>query len=85
MIRYTVEIQAGNEDETIWQAVAPADVIEANDDDSADDVAWFIGRNQTIADGEHWRVVVWRGEYDPTGGDVHRDPDTEVYADTYHR
>jgi hypothetical protein len=61
MTTYTVEIQAGNEDGTIWQALAPAENVEAIGDESAEDVAVWTAKNQTVADGGNWRVMVWDG------------------------
>lgn len=58
MAQYTVKIEASNEDGTIWQAVHPAETVEAA---SARTAARDTAINQTIVDGGKWRVVVWEG------------------------
>lgn len=64
MAAYTIEIQAGNEDGTIWQALHPAENTEG---DSAETVAVDVALHQTIAEGESWRVCVWEGFDADTG------------------
>lgn len=60
---YTVEIQAGNDDGTIWQAMEPAETVM--DSGSAEQVALDTIGNQTILDltegGGPWRIAVWNG------------------------
>jgi hypothetical protein len=73
---YTVEIQAfgglagGAASETlspdmpIWQAMHPAETVEA---DSADEAARDGALNQNMAEGTGWRVAAWVGENADTG------------------
>jgi hypothetical protein len=59
---YTVEIQAGRADGTIWQALHPAENV--TDTGSAEMVAYDTLANQNVPaldDAGPWRVVVWRG------------------------
>jgi len=55
---YTVQIEASDEARETWQAMAPAETIEA---DNPLDAARMTAANRTIADGDHWRVAVWEG------------------------
>lgn len=64
MKTFTIKIEAGNFDGTIWQALHPAETIQSNDD--PDEIARDVAMNQTIAEDGHWRVAVWEGE-DPYG------------------
>jgi hypothetical protein len=61
MTTYTVEIQASNEDGTIWQAVHPAENIETHGDETAIDIARRVAGTQMYSDGDRWRVMVWEG------------------------
>lgn len=65
MPTYTIEIQASNDDQTIWQTLAPAETIDS--DDTAAEVAAEVAANQTIAEGSNWRVRVWEGADADTG------------------
>jgi len=56
MTTYTVKIEACNTDGTIWQAMHPAEQIDA---DSVRDAAEAVATNQTIAEGGGWRVLVF--------------------------
>jgi len=61
---YTVKIEASNEDGTIWQALEPAENIETTQWGptwTAEDVARATADNQTVAEGDRWRVLVWEG------------------------
>jgi hypothetical protein len=71
---YTVQIEASDEREEIWQALAPAENTSA--DDSAAAVAAWVAGNQNVAEGDHWRVRVWYG----ADADVHTKPDAECTA-----
>ena len=53
---YTVQVEAYGDD--IWQALAPAETMDA---DSAMDAAHWTATNQDLADGDNWRVCVWFG------------------------
>lgn len=64
---YTVEIQAGNEDGTIWQAMHPAETV--TDNGSAEQVALDVYSNQNLLDGGPWRIAVWNGADADTGLD----------------
>lgn len=67
MATYTVEIQAGNDDGTIWQAMHPAENI--NDNGSAEQVALDVFGNQNLLDDSDgpWRIAVWNGSDADTG------------------
>jgi hypothetical protein len=71
-MKYTVEIQASDADQSIWQALHPAETVEA---DSAEDAAQMTAQNQNIADGDRWRVLAWDGADADTG----TKPAAEVY------
>jgi hypothetical protein len=59
-MKYTTQIEGGNADGTIWQALDPAEMIE--DEGTAQEVADWIAQNQTLADSTtNWRVRVWEG------------------------
>ena len=58
MNEYTVEIQASNADGTIWQAMAPAETVTA---ENAEEAARDTAANQNIAEGDNWRVAAWEG------------------------
>lgn len=78
---FTVEIQAANDDGTIWQAVAPAETIRRADPrfvlfDNAADLAWAVAEHQDVADGARWRVRVWEGAAADTGVE----PAAEYYS-----
>ena len=78
-VMYTIEIQATDDGE-IWQTIdSPETVTDLDAADmgytSAADVARDTAYNQTIAEGEDWRVRVWEGE-DP---DLGADPAGECY------
>lgn len=62
MAAYTVEIQAGNDEGTVWQAMEPAETVEESCD--AEDVAHIAAGNQNVIDpdGGPWRIVVWSGD-----------------------
>lgn len=64
---YTVQIQASNEAGTTWQALAPAETVTDPIADSIEQLAQDVAVNQTIADGDNWRVCVWRGADADTG------------------
>lgn len=63
MAYFTVQIQAGNEDGTIWQAIEPAETV--HDDGPADQLALDVIANQNVldltADGGPWRIAIWAG------------------------
>lgn len=65
-----VEAEAGEN----WQAVQPAENASG---DSAAEVATWVASNQTVADGDSWRVRVWAGH--------NADTDTEPAAEYRHR
>lgn len=72
MAAYTVEIQAGNEEGTIWQAMRRAE--EASCTGTAEDVALETLSNQNVLeldDNSPWRIAVWNGHDADTG----REPD----------
>lgn len=59
---YTVQIQAGGDDDTIWQAMHPAENV--TDPGPADQVALDVIANQNVLeldDAGPWRVAVWVG------------------------
>src|SRR4051794_10065865 len=59
---YTVEIQAGNADGTVWQAMQPAGNV--TDIGSPEQVAYDAIANEDINvldDNGPWRVCVWTG------------------------
>ena len=70
MATYTVEIQAGNEDGTIWQAMHPAENVA--DTGTAKQVALDVLANQNVLaldDNSPWRIAVWNGADADTGGE----------------
>lgn len=71
-MKYTVVIEAGNKDETVWQAVTQAEVFASNVD-SAEEVARWVATNQTVAPYVPWRVRVWEGI------DQDHEPAAEIY------
>jgi len=64
MATYTVQIEAGDVDGAVWQAVAPSETIET--EETAAELAAWVATNQTVADGWRWRVLVWTGD-EPDG------------------
>lgn len=72
---YTVEIEAGNDDGTIWQAVHPAETVDtatwtrtgAEWEPSA--VAEEVAAHQTVAEAGRFRVRVWPGADADTGSE----------------
>ena len=58
MSTYTVQIEAGNLDGTVWQAYGPSETID--DAGTAEDVAEWAANNQNVAY-DNWRVLVWAG------------------------
>jgi len=80
MSGFTVEIQAGNADGTIWQAMAPAENIDRVE--TASDVAFDVLHNQNVLDEDgvgHWRIVVWIG----TDADTSCSPDYTLDDEEY--
>lgn len=59
---YTIQIEAASTDGKTWQAIHPAETVEAEPGETATDIAKWTASNQTIADGDLWRVVVWEGD-----------------------
>lgn len=62
MSNYTIEIQAGNAEGTIWQAMQPAETV--NDPGTAEQVALDTLTNQNVLDlddGGPWRIAIWNG------------------------
>lgn len=59
MPTYTIQTEAGNDDGTIWQAVHPSEHVWS--DGTAQDLADEVADNQTVADGDRWRVLIWDG------------------------
>lgn len=57
---FTVQIEATS-DGTAWQAIAPSEIVEADLGETAQDVAEWTASNQTEADGDGWRILVWDG------------------------
>lgn len=74
MPAFTVEIQASNSDQSVWQALHPAENTEG---DSAETVAVDVARHQNIAEGDNWRVCVWNG----TDADTGTRAAAEMYAE----
>lgn len=72
MEQYTVVVEASNADGTIWQALAPAETAEG---DTTESVAQWTATNQTVADGDNWRVLVWDG----ADADTNAKPAYEYY------
>lgn len=73
MTTYTVQIQAGAQKmigpfvgDTIWQAVHPAEIVSADDSETAAQIANWVADNWAI-DGDLWRVCVWDGADADTG------------------
>ncbi|MBF9135238.1 hypothetical protein I0C86_41040 [Plantactinospora sp. S1510] len=64
-----MEIQASDADETIWQALHPAENVKQIEGETAEDVARWVAGNQTVAEGPHWRVAVWTGADADTVGE----------------
>lgn len=63
MNHYTVQIEAGNAEGTVWQALQPAENI--SDPGPADQVALDVLTNQNVLaldDNGPWRIVVWNGD-----------------------
>ena len=72
-VMYTIEIQATDDGE-IWRTIdSPETVTDLEAADmgyaSAADVARDTAYNQTIAEGDGWRVRVWEGEDPDTGAE----------------
>lgn len=65
MSTYTVQIE-GSADGQTWQAVHPAENV-SDFDGTAQELADWTATNQTVADGETWRVRVWDGADADTG------------------
>jgi hypothetical protein len=65
MTSYTVLIEASDEDQTSWQALAPAENVQ--EDGSACEVAEMTALDQNIAVGSWWRVRIWEGANADTG------------------
>lgn len=63
---YTVEIQASTASGEVWQTVHPAETVDAPAW-TAEDVARVTASNQTVVEGDNWRVCVWAGA--DTGAD----------------
>lgn len=62
---YTVRIDASDEHGEIWQAIHPAETVEA---DSADEAAQWVAQNENIsAQGANRRILVWDGADADTG------------------
>jgi hypothetical protein len=88
---YTVEIQAGNEDATIWHALRPAENLSTTG--TAETAASDAFDNQTTAgdDDEYnpllddglpsWRIVVWDGADADTGSTPAYILDDQTYRD----
>jgi hypothetical protein len=68
MATYTVVVEAADQDQSAWQALAPAENVDGN---SAEEVAHWVATNQTLADGANWRVRVWPGANADTGVAAH--------------
>lgn len=65
MNAYTVEIQASNDQREVWQALMPAETVDLADygpGATAETIARDTATNQNVADGDHWRIVVWEGD-----------------------
>lgn len=66
MTTYTVLIECSPDDRLeIWQAVHPSETVR--DSGTARDVASAVAHNQTIVEGQNWRVRVWTGANADTG------------------
>ena len=76
MNTYTVLIEAGNNDHTIWQAMDLPETVTT--DDTADEFAKQTADHQNIAEGSNWRVRVWNG----ADADTATEPDAEHVAHT---
>ena len=59
MATYTMRVEVGDADGGSWLAVAPSETVEYDGDPR--DLARDVAANQTVADGDDWRVVVWGG------------------------
>jgi hypothetical protein len=59
MSKYTVQIEGSDDAQEIWQALHPAEAIEA---DSGEDAARMTAQNQNVAEGPNWRVLAWAGD-----------------------
>jgi antitoxin (DNA-binding transcriptional repressor) of toxin-antitoxin stability system len=84
---FTVEIQASDDNQEIWQAMAPAENVPAEDfgdDMTRQDIAAAIGCNQNIADGRNWRVCVWEGADADTNTEPAAVYEPISYTETYH-
>lgn len=70
---FTVQIEAGNEDGAVWQAMHPAENV--NGPGPAAQVAFDVLANQNVLsldDGGPWRIVVWSGvDADTSSEPVH--------------
>ncbi|MCX5070896.1 hypothetical protein OOJ91_34170 [Micromonospora lupini] len=68
MATFTVQIEAGNADGSIWQALHPAETVESDEDDTtAAQFAAAVAADQNLAEGSNWRVRVWTGPDADTG------------------
>jgi hypothetical protein len=56
-VTIVIEVRGANGD---WQSMHPAETI--NDPDPIEDIAAAVAANQTIAEGDDWRVRVWLGD-----------------------
>lgn len=61
LVQYRVEIDATNADGTIWQTMH---VERIESDGTAIDLAENVAQNQSITEGDGWRVRVFLDEYD---------------------
>lgn len=79
---YTVEIQAGDEMGTVWQAMHPAETVTVFNGQPAEQVAWDTYTNQTILNvGSVWRICVWQGSDADTSTDPAFILDGQTVAD----
>jgi hypothetical protein len=61
---FTVKLEAGNDDGTVWQSLHPSENVDAKD---ARDAGEWLSGNQNIVRGGRWRVCVWPGRNADTG------------------
>lgn len=81
---YTVQIQAGNSDQVIWQGLHAAENVEADETTTAEMIAEDAASIQNIAEGSNWRVCVWTGADADTGTEpayIYKAPVTITIAD----
>lgn len=79
MSSYTVEIQAGNADGTIWQAVHPAENIDYLGDANAVVVAVLGNQNVIDVNDGNWQIAVWDG----ADADTSTEPDYTLSRDEW--